>query len=189
MLHLISKFRDMGTTWDSFSYSVASGALVDLSFSGDGIAVSKKMMAALYGEGDDVTPESVLDGHAPPPEGMAPLYDKLEGVMAAYWESYKVKKARDAGIDVGGPTPAATAAAAREASTQSLSEEPVVVTEAEAAEPAEPAEAREASTQSLHLNRSSSFPPLPKGAEPASESAGERAKESAGERANDWETF
>lgn len=112
----LAKFRDMGTTWDSFSYTIAKGALVDMSFSGDGVSVSHKLVDALYGTSEEgplvddkghMKPESILQGEVPPPESMTELYDALELTMSKYWESYKAKKARDAGISSGGGTAAA----------------------------------------------------------------------------------
>lgn len=95
----LAKFRDLGATWDSFGYTLAKGAILDLSFSGDGMSVNKRLMKEMYGEG--VTPDAVLNGadegdsstsSIKPPECMNEFYDELETIMATYYRAYKAKR-------------------------------------------------------------------------------------------------
>jgi lipid-binding SYLF domain-containing protein len=57
-------------------YTLADGALLDVSFKGGAITINRKKNQAVYGP--DATPEAILNGQVPAPEEFAPLYKLLE---------------------------------------------------------------------------------------------------------------
>jgi len=82
----------MNSTWDSFAYTVAQGAIIDMSFSGDGISVNTRLIKELYGEDQSV--DDILNGKVEPPPCMSALYEDIEKVMADYYQAYQDKKKR-----------------------------------------------------------------------------------------------
>jgi len=77
-----ANFSDLNLSDKTFSYSSAKGAIVDMSWSGTRCGVDEKANKALYGE--DFTPQAVLDGAVPLPEGMQPLYAALDKIIEEY---------------------------------------------------------------------------------------------------------
>lgn len=67
----------------TFTYSIAKGAMIDVSLTGMGYTLDTNMNTALYGPG--VTPQAVLEGGVEPPEGMKALYEVLDHALKSYY--------------------------------------------------------------------------------------------------------
>lgn len=79
----------------SFSFSVAHGAIVDISLTGLHYSVHDKMNAAFY---DGASPQSVLDGGVEAPPAFREVYDALDKALETYYAALSEGAAEPAAL-------------------------------------------------------------------------------------------
>lgn len=78
-----ANFSNLNLSDKQFTYSVAKGAMVDVSLSGLGYTVDARKNSGVYGA--EATPARILDGGVAPPPAMQTLYAALDKVLSDYY--------------------------------------------------------------------------------------------------------